>query len=108
MYIRMTFRAVEVYELLEPLLNDYRKLRMLSMCTYAPILSIRDRPHTLLLITLVPSRIQSHVHGRVHRQAPPRRTRVRYHLTPSSQTRGPRGDGEPPPAEERPHGRYGG
>lgn len=33
MYIRMTFRAVEVYELLEPLLNDYRKLRMLSMCT---------------------------------------------------------------------------
>lgn len=27
MYIRMTFSAVEVYELLEPLMKDYRKLR---------------------------------------------------------------------------------
>jgi len=27
MYIRMTFHAVDVYELLEPLLKDYRKLR---------------------------------------------------------------------------------
>lgn len=27
MYIRMTFRSVEVYEILEPLLKDYRKLR---------------------------------------------------------------------------------
>lgn len=27
MYIRMTFRAVEVYEILEPLMKDYRKLR---------------------------------------------------------------------------------
>ena len=26
MYIRMTFRAVDVYELLEPLLKDYQKL----------------------------------------------------------------------------------
>lgn len=33
-YIRMTFRAVEVYELLEPLLKDYRKLRLLSMCEF--------------------------------------------------------------------------
>jgi pre-mRNA-splicing factor 38A len=31
MYIRMTFHAVEVYEILEPLLKDYRKLRMLDM-----------------------------------------------------------------------------
>jgi len=30
MYIRMTFRAVEVFELLEPLLKDYRKLRKRS------------------------------------------------------------------------------
>lgn len=29
----MTFRAVEVYELLEPLLKDYRKLRYLGMGT---------------------------------------------------------------------------
>jgi len=31
MYIRMTFRPVEVYDLLEPLLRDFRKLRMRSM-----------------------------------------------------------------------------
>lgn len=31
MYIRMTFRPVEVYDLLEPLLKDFRKLRMRSM-----------------------------------------------------------------------------
>ena len=31
MYIRMTFRAVDVYGLLEPLLKDYRKLRVRSM-----------------------------------------------------------------------------
>lgn len=31
MYIRMTFRPVEAFELLEPLLKDYRKLRVRSM-----------------------------------------------------------------------------
>ncbi|SPO36415.1 related to PRP38A - pre-mRNA-splicing factor [Pseudozyma flocculosa] len=31
MYVRLTFRAVEVYELLEPLLDDYRKLRWRDM-----------------------------------------------------------------------------
>ncbi|TDL25056.1 PRP38-domain-containing protein [Rickenella mellea] len=34
MYIRMTFRPAEVYELLEPLLKDYRKLRLRSMAGY--------------------------------------------------------------------------
>lgn len=34
MYIRMTFRPVEVFELLEPLLKDYRKLRVRSMAGY--------------------------------------------------------------------------
>jgi len=34
MYIRMTFRAVEVYDLLEPLFKDFRKLRMRSMAGY--------------------------------------------------------------------------
>ncbi|KAJ7197280.1 PRP38 family-domain-containing protein [Mycena pura] len=33
-YIRMTFRAVDVYELLEPLLKDYRKLRLRNMGGY--------------------------------------------------------------------------
>lgn len=31
MYIRLTFPSMEVYELLEPLLNDYRKLRWRDM-----------------------------------------------------------------------------
>ncbi|KAI0029726.1 PRP38 family-domain-containing protein [Vararia minispora EC-137] len=35
MYIRMTFRAVEVYELLEPLLKDFRKLRYRDMGGYS-------------------------------------------------------------------------
>ncbi|KAA1478588.1 PRP38-domain-containing protein [Dentipellis sp. KUC8613] len=35
MYIRMTFRATEVYELLEPLLKDFRKLRYRQMSGYA-------------------------------------------------------------------------
>ena len=34
LYIRMTFRAVDVYELLEPLLKDYRKLRLRNMCRH--------------------------------------------------------------------------
>ncbi|KAF9268670.1 PRP38-domain-containing protein [Marasmius fiardii PR-910] len=35
MYIRMTFRSVEVYEILEPLLKDYRKLRLRNMAGYS-------------------------------------------------------------------------
>ncbi|KZT69058.1 PRP38-domain-containing protein, partial [Daedalea quercina L-15889] len=35
MYIRMTFRSVEVYEILEPLLKDYRKLRYRGMNGYS-------------------------------------------------------------------------
>ncbi|KAF4615138.1 hypothetical protein D9613_002877 [Agrocybe pediades] len=35
LYIRMTFRAVDVYELLEPLLKDYRKLRHRDMSGYS-------------------------------------------------------------------------
>ncbi|KAK7693135.1 hypothetical protein QCA50_002701 [Cerrena zonata] len=31
MYVRMTFQAVEVYEILEPLLKDYRKIRKRDM-----------------------------------------------------------------------------
>ncbi|GJJ12448.1 hypothetical protein Clacol_006690 [Clathrus columnatus] len=40
MYIRMTFRAAEVYDLLEPLLKDYRKLRLRSMGKHLPSLLI--------------------------------------------------------------------
>ncbi|KAK2467097.1 hypothetical protein APHAL10511_001355 [Amanita phalloides] len=35
MYIRMTFRAAEAYEILEPLLKDYRKLRQRDMTGYS-------------------------------------------------------------------------
>ncbi|CAE7205837.1 unnamed protein product, partial [Rhizoctonia solani] len=35
MYIRMTFPAVEIYEILEPLLKDYRKLRLRNMAGYS-------------------------------------------------------------------------
>lgn len=35
MYVRMTFRAVDVYEMLEPLLKDYRKLRNRDMGAFA-------------------------------------------------------------------------
>jgi len=35
LYIRMTFRAVDVFELLEPLLKDYRKLRLRDMSGYS-------------------------------------------------------------------------
>ncbi|KAH9980125.1 PRP38 family-domain-containing protein [Lactifluus volemus] len=35
LYIRMTFRAVEVYEILEPLLKDYRKLRYREQTGYS-------------------------------------------------------------------------
>ncbi|KAH8108190.1 PRP38 family-domain-containing protein [Cristinia sonorae] len=34
MYIRMTFRAADVYEILEPLLKDYRKIRYRDMSGY--------------------------------------------------------------------------
>ncbi|CDO74729.1 hypothetical protein BN946_scf184593.g11 [Trametes cinnabarina] len=37
MYIRMTFRPAEVYEILEPLLKDYRKLRHRGMNGYSII-----------------------------------------------------------------------
>lgn len=32
MYVRMTFRAAEVFEILEPLMKDFRKLRYRDMC----------------------------------------------------------------------------
>ncbi|KAI0048248.1 PRP38-domain-containing protein [Auriscalpium vulgare] len=35
MYVRMTFRATEVYELLEPLLKDFRKVRYRGMGGYS-------------------------------------------------------------------------
>jgi len=35
MYVRMTFSAAEVYEILEPLLKDFRKLRLRNMMGYS-------------------------------------------------------------------------
>ena len=58
MYIRMTFRAAEVYDLLEPLLRDFRKLRMRSMGTSLPCFKepIGD---------VLDSGLYSDLHGRV-------------------------------------------
>jgi pre-mRNA-splicing factor 38A len=36
-YVRLTFRAVDVYEILEPLLKDYRKLRYRNMSLHLPL-----------------------------------------------------------------------
>ncbi|KAH7889863.1 PRP38 family-domain-containing protein [Phlebopus sp. FC_14] len=47
MYIRMTFRTVEVYELLEPLMKDYRKLRYRDMAGYS-LTYFDEFIHTLL------------------------------------------------------------
>lgn len=102
MYIRMTFRAVEVYELLEPLLNDYRKLRMLSMCTFIFTSYFQS------WLLLVSSWIQLNIHGRVHRQTPSRRTGVRYYPPSSSQERDSGGNGGIGFTKECPHGRNGG
>ena len=38
MYIRMTFRAAEAYEILENLMKDYRKLRLRHMGAPSPLL----------------------------------------------------------------------
>lgn len=58
MYIRMTFRPVEVYDLLEPLLKDFRKLRMRSMGTPLPHL---EEP----VIDDLDSGSHTNVHGRI-------------------------------------------
>lgn len=60
----MTFRAAEVYDLLEPLLKDFRKLRMRSMST---LLSHHKKPG----IDGLYSGLYTYVHGRV-RGYPPR------------------------------------
>lgn len=61
LYIRMTFRAVDVYELLEPLLKDYRKLRLRNMgaSTHATIFFI--------ILTHYNSGLFTDVHGRICR-----------------------------------------
>jgi len=58
MYIRMTFRAAEVYDLLDPLLKDFRKLRIRSMGTS---LSHPEEPGSDGL----DSGLYTDVHGRV-------------------------------------------
>ncbi|KAG1900731.1 PRP38 family-domain-containing protein [Suillus fuscotomentosus] len=47
MYIRMTFSAVEVYELLEPLMKDYRKLRYRDTAGYS-LIHFDEFAHSLL------------------------------------------------------------
>jgi len=44
-YVRMTFRAMEVYEILEPLLKDYRKIRYRSQSKHVHPMSIEHLIH---------------------------------------------------------------
>lgn len=48
MYVRMTFSSIEVYEVLEPMLNDYRKLRWrdASESPFSSCLAVSDAHHT--------------------------------------------------------------
>ena len=59
MYIRMTFRAVEVYDLLEPLLKDFRKLRMRSMGTHSSHTDVYDDGNDSI------SGVYANIHGRI-------------------------------------------
>jgi hypothetical protein len=54
-YIRLTFRAVDVYELLEPLLKDYRKLRLRDMGSFFHF----SQGHRILL-TRIESQLDIH------------------------------------------------
>lgn len=42
-YIRLTFRSMEIYELLEPLMKDYRKLRIRQVgeSQYVPLSHVK-------------------------------------------------------------------
>lgn len=83
MYIRMTFPAVEVYELLEPLLKDYRKLRLRNMSTCSiPIL-------TCNLLRCPRSGIPSYFYRRVCRSVIDGRARMRHNPSASNETGSP-------------------
>ena len=65
MYIRMTFRSNEVYEILEPLLKDYRKIRLRHMGEYSNCYTCLNN-----VPNCVPTRwTLPHVHGRIRRRA---------------------------------------
>lgn len=61
LYIRMTFRAVEVYELLEPLLKDYRKIRYRNIRK----LSNEHLAICVVLINMIFSWLRINVYGRI-------------------------------------------
>jgi len=62
LYIRMTFRAVEVYEILEPLLKDYRKLRLRDMCALSLPLPFLGGPNCFFFFHPMGSGIWSNVY----------------------------------------------
>lgn len=79
-YVRMTFRPVEVYEILEPLLKDYRKLRHLGMSAW----SYSDSSIALLYRNRW---LYANVHGRVCGPVAERRTSMRSHSASTHQAR---------------------
>lgn len=61
LYVRMTFNAVDVYELLEPLLKDYRKIRSRNMGRSSASALLPSR-RANFYGSLV-SRLRPHFHG---------------------------------------------
>ena len=80
----MTFRPVEVYEILEPLLKDYRKIRYLGM---GELLwsTFGSHPHRLH------RRVFPDVHGRVRGSTTHGRASMRPHLASIDEERCLRG-----------------
>ena len=72
MYIRMTFRAVEVFELLEPLLKDYRKLRLRSMGASKNAGTFLYAHGLLLLLKLTITLASAFLFGRIFHLLVPR------------------------------------
>lgn len=80
LYIRLTFSAFDIYDLLEPLLEDYRKLRYAQQ-------SMSGITESVTLATDMPCRrlFHSHTHGRIYRPAPDRILGVRHHAPATTQ-----------------------
>src|SRR5260370_40391678 len=103
MYVRMTFRAAEVYALLEPLLKDYRKLRLRNMS------KLNLSVYWGFGMTIYGFRwLRSYLYGRVRRSATQRGASVRHHVAAYPEKERPRRYRRFTPQNKRPHASYGG
>jgi pre-mRNA-splicing factor 38A len=72
-YIRLTWKAIDVYETLEPLLQDYRKLRVRTVGAFLPSAprafsqaSLTSLGLTTTVLYGLGSGIRINDHGRIH------------------------------------------